>query len=82
MSRSATPKIDANLELLIGLLQKVDLFHVLSFFDLPLFVQFLLGGFGVRLRLFQLPFKVTFIFFELNQLEQDDDGEQGASMAS
>ena len=73
MSRSATNKSESDLELLIGLLQEVDLFHVLSFFDLPLFVQFLLGGFGVRLRFFQLSLKVTFVLFELSQLKRDDD---------
>ena len=75
MTRSATNESESNLELLIGLLEEVDLFHVLSFFDLPLFVQLLLGCLGVCLRFFQLSLKVTFVLFELSQLERDD--EQG-----
>ena len=55
-------------ELLIGFLQKINLFHMFSFFYLSLFVQFLFSGFSIRFCFFQLSFQITLIFFELNQL--------------
>lgn len=56
----------SDLQLLIGFLQEINFFHVLSLFHLTLFVEFLLCRIRIGLGFSQLSFEITFIFFELN----------------